>query len=281
MKPSRTFALTGRTVLVTGAASGIGAATSRALDAAGANVVLVDLHQVPLDELATSLGSRTLPVAADVTDGAAMESVVAAAVARFGSLDVCFANAGIAAASPTTIPSSSVEEFERIIEVDLLGVWRTVRACLPEITKAGGHVLVTSSVYAFFNGTGNAPYAMSKAGVESFGRSLRGELAGTGTTAGVLYPGWVSTPIIKASRQGHPAAQKLIRLANPGPFGTPVTPERIARAVVQGIEDRSARIICPRRWAPVSAARGVVNILGDVVVDRSRRMQSLIRQLDK
>jgi NAD(P)-dependent dehydrogenase (short-subunit alcohol dehydrogenase family) len=280
MKRNPTLKLTGRTVLVTGAGSGIGAATSRALVAAGANVVLVDLHQAPLDDLVASLGPQTLAVAADVTDRAAMAAAVATAVARFGSLDVCLANAGIAAASPTTIRGSSVEEFERIIEVDVLGTWRTVWACLPEITKNNGHVLVTSSVYAFFNGIGNAPYAMSKAAVESFGRSLRGELAGTGATAGVLYPGWVSTPIIKASHEDHPAAQQLLRLGFPGPFLTPITPERIAEDIVRGIEHRSARIICPSRWTPVFAARGVVNIVGDAILDRHRRMQAVIRQLD-
>ncbi|WP_194903885.1 short-chain dehydrogenase/reductase [Catenulispora rubra] len=280
MKRHLALALTGRTVLVTGAGSGIGAATSRALVARGANVVLVDLRQEPLDELAAVLGPQSLPVAADVTDRAAVGVAVAAAVARFGSLDVCFANAGIAASSPTTVRSSSEKEFERIIEVDVLGVWRTVRSCLPEVTKANGHILVTSSVYAFFNGTANAPYAMSKAAVESFGRSLRGELAGTGTTAGVLYPGWVNTPIIKASHEDHPAAQELIRLAYPRPYRSPIAPERVAAAVVRGIEGRSARIICPRRWAPVSASRGVVNILSDALIDRHRRMQALIRQLE-
>ncbi|MFD4592754.1 short-chain dehydrogenase/reductase [Streptomyces rubiginosohelvolus] len=279
MKRSPALTLAGRVVLVTGAAGGIGTATARALVGAGSHVVLVDLHRPPLDALARSLGPRALPVAADVTDSEALHAAVAAAVARYGSLDVCFANAGVAPARPTTIRASPVREFERIIEVDVLGVWRTVRACLPEITKAGGHVLVTSSVYAFFNGTTNAPYAMSKAAIESFGRSLRGELAGTGTTAGVLYPGWVDTPIIKG-QQEDPAVRQLIRLATPGPFGAPVTAERVAGAVVKGIEARSTRIICPRRWAPVSAARGVVNMLSDAVVDRSRPMQSLIRRLD-
>ncbi|MFC9876223.1 short-chain dehydrogenase/reductase [Nocardia salmonicida] len=279
MKRNPALPMNGRTVLVTGAGSGIGAAASRALVAVGANVVLVDLHQAPLNALASTLGPTTLAVAADVTDSAAMDTAVTTAVAHFGSLDVCFANAGIAAASPTTIAASSVKEFERILEVNVLGVWRTVRACLPEISKNDGHVLVTSSVYAFVNGVGNAPYAMSKAAVESFARSLRGELAGTGATAGVLYPGWVDTPI-NAGHEQNPAAQELVRLGFPAPLRTPITPEQIAKDIVGGIEDRSARIISPSRWAPVSAARGVVNILSDELIDRHTRMQALIRQLE-
>lgn len=280
MKRNPALSLNGRTVLVTGAASGIGAATSRALVAAGANVVLVDLRQAPLDELATTLGPQTLPVAADVTDSAAMEAAVGAAVAHFGSVDVCFANAGIAAASPTTIAGSSAKEFERILEVNVLGVTRTVRACLPEISRNNGHVLVTSSVYAFVNGMGNAPYAASKAAVESFARSLRSELAGTGATAGVLYPGWVATPINDAHGQ-NAVAQELVKLGFPAPLRAPITPERIARDIVRGMEGRSARIISPRRWAAVSASRGVVNILSDKMIDRHSRMQALIRQLDR
>jgi NAD(P)-dependent dehydrogenase (short-subunit alcohol dehydrogenase family) len=274
------YSLTGRTVLVTGAASGIGAATSRALIAAGANVVLVDLHQAPVDQLAVELGPNAFPIAADVTDLDAMQAVVTKVVDHFGALDVCFANAGIAASKPTTISGSSVEEFERIVEVDLLGVWRTVRACLPAVRAANGHILITSSTYAFFNGVGNAPYAASKAAVESFGRSLRGELAGTGTTAGVLYPGWVDTPIIRASHDDE-IAKELIRIGNPGIFARPVQSEVIANAVVRGIERRSPRIFAPWRWVPISVGRGVVAILGDAVLDRHKRMQELLRQIDR
>lgn len=270
--------LPGRTVLVTGAGSGIGAATSRALAAAGAGVALVDL--VAPDDLAAGLGPRALALAADVTDRDAISAAVDATVDRFGSLDVCFANAGIAAATPTTIAGTTEEEYERIIDVDVHGVWRTVRAALPAITESRGHVLVTSSMYAYVNGAANAPYGMAKAAVESLGRSLRSEMAGTGVTAGVLYPGWVRTPIIAPSHVEHPVAKELIRMAFPGPYGSPIAPERIAAAIVAGIEARRPRIICPRRWIPVSMARGVVNIASDALVDRDRRMQDLMRRID-
>ena len=133
------YNLTGKTVLVTGAASGIGAASARAMIDAGANVALVDLHQAAVDKVATELGPNALPLAADVTDLQAMQTVVTTIVDHFGALDVCFANAGIAASKPTTIRGSSVEEFERIVEVDLLGVWRTVKASLSAVTAANGH----------------------------------------------------------------------------------------------------------------------------------------------
>jgi NAD(P)-dependent dehydrogenase (short-subunit alcohol dehydrogenase family) len=278
---NKKLSLPGSTILVTGAAGGIGAASARALVKAGANVALVDLSPAHLDDLSNELGKdKTVAIVADVTRRDSMDEAVTQTVERFGALDVAFANAGIAASTPTTIRATKEEEFERIIEVDLLGVWRTVRAALPAITESNGHVLVTASVYAYFNGMLNAPYAMSKAGVEMFGRALRSETAGTGVTAGVLYPGWVATPIIEASFN-HPVTAELIRLAYPKPLRTPVAPERVAEAVVAGIEDRGPCIMCPRRWKPISAARGIVNVISDAVIDRHPRMHSLVREIDK
>ncbi|PVG83801.1 short-chain dehydrogenase [Nocardioides gansuensis] len=275
------FALPGKTILITGATGGIGAACARALVKAGANVTLVDLNPAHLEALSNELGpDQSLAIAGDVTDRASMDDAVARTLTRFGALDVTFANAGIAATTPTTIRATKEEEFERIIEVDLLGVWRTVRASLPAISESNGHVLVTASIYAYFNGMLNAPYAMSKAGVEMFGRALRSELAGTGATAGVLYPGWVATPIIEASF-GNPVTEEIIRLAYPKGLRQPVAPARIAQAVVKGLESRSPRITCPRRWVPISAARGALNVLTDAAIDRNARIHGLVRELDK
>jgi len=274
------YPVTGKTVLITGAVGGIGAATARRLVDAGAQVALVDLDPDRVAVLAAELGPGALGVAADVTDPAAMAAAVAAAIDRFGRIDVCFANAGIAAASPTTIAGTGVEEFERIIEIDLLGVWRTVRACLPAVTEARGHFLLTASVYAFYNGAANAAYAASKAGVEALGRALRAELAGTGTTAGVLYPGWTDTAIIRPSHDDAITAE-LIRLGNPGPLGRVVAPEQIAEAALRGIERRRPRTIAPRVWVPLSLARGPFMALTDAVLDRHTRMQKLLRRVDR
>jgi short-subunit dehydrogenase len=134
-------------------------------------------------------------------------------------------------------------------------------------------------VYAFINGAANAPYAMSKAAVESFGRSLRAEMAGTGVTAGVLYPGWVDTPIIRASHQEDTPSRQLIDLLMPKPLRTPVSPQTVAAAVVHGIERRKPRIVVPRRWAPTAAARGIVNIATDAVIDHYPRVHNLLQQL--
>lgn len=282
MSRPRLDELQDKTVLITGAGSGIGAACARLLHAQGARLVLVDLTATGIDALAQAFGpDRALACVASVTDRSALDRVVQAALQKFGRLDIVFANAGIACEPPTTIRCMDEATFERIVEVDLLGVWRTVRACLPSILESRGHVLVTASIYAYMNGVANAPYAMAKAGVEMFGRALRAELAGTGATAGVLYPGWVSTPIARGALGGHATAAQLVRLAFPGPLRRPITPEAVAQATLRGLRSRAPRIMVPVRWQPVSLLRGMFNPLSDWLLDRHRPIQRLIRQLEQ
>jgi NAD(P)-dependent dehydrogenase (short-subunit alcohol dehydrogenase family) len=282
MTPSQRIHLQGKTVLITGAGSGIGAACARLFHAQGASVVLLDITAAGIEALATELGeARTLARVASVTDRVQLDQVVVEVLQRFGQLDVVFANAGIACDPPTTTLKMPEATFERIIEVNLLGVWRTVRACLPAIVASQGHVLVTASIYAYVNGMVNAPYAMSKAGVEMFGRSLRAELAGTGATAGVLYPGWVTTPISRSAMGGHAIASELVRLAYPGPLKTPIAAEVVAAATVRGAQRRSARIMVPRRWIPIAMLRGLFNPLSDWIVDRHRTIQRLVRDIER
>jgi NAD(P)-dependent dehydrogenase (short-subunit alcohol dehydrogenase family) len=279
---STTQTLTGKTVFITGAAGGIGAATARVLHRRGAKVVLTDLEQCAVDAVAGELGRRAvLPLAVDVTDAAGLRAAVAAAVDEFGALDVVFANAGIAADPPTSVATIEPAQFERVVEVDLLGVWRTVRAALPQIIANRGYVLITSSIYAHTNGTINAPYAMSKAGVAQLGRALRVELAGTGASAGVLYPGWVKTNIARTAFGGHDTVTRLRARAFPPFLREAIEPERVAEQVAAGIIKRSPRIVVPRRWIPYFLLNGLLNPLSDVVLQRDRTTQRLIREIEQ
>jgi len=120
--------LSGRTALITGGGGGIGAAVAAKLAERGTNIVITDLSQDRLDRAAVSLPrTSVLAVAADVTDATAMQQVVDAAVERFEHLDIVFANAGVGPDSPSTLRTMDPEVFERVVEVDLLGVWRTIR----------------------------------------------------------------------------------------------------------------------------------------------------------
>src|ERR1700742_497569 len=171
------YDLAGKVALVTGGARGIGFATATALIARGASVAIVDLDEEAARGAASRLHDRrAIGLAADVTDRGAMQRAVATTVERLGGLDVVVANAGIAP-RVASFRAMSIESFERVLEVNLMGVWRTVEAALPEIVPRRGHVVVISSIYAFVNGVGGVPYAIAKAGVEQFGRALRLELA--------------------------------------------------------------------------------------------------------
>jgi NAD(P)-dependent dehydrogenase (short-subunit alcohol dehydrogenase family) len=135
-------------------------------------------------------------------------------------------------------------------------------------------------LYAYFNGAVNAPYAMSKAGVEQFGRALRTELAIHGATAGVLYPGWVKTPIARAAFGDNDLVTQVREQLYPRFLGTAIHPDKVAARVTSGIEKRSPRIVVPRRWEPISALRGIVNPLTDLALDRNTELHGLLRQLE-
>ena len=193
------FELRGKVAIVTGAARGIGRATATELARRGSIVVVVDLDPDAASAAAAGLPGTAIGLAADVTDRGAMQRVVAEAVERFGGVDVVVANAGIASRG-ATFRAMSGETFDRVLDVNLNGVHRTVTAALPEIVRRRGHVVVVSSVYAFVNGVGATPYAMSKAGVEQLGRALRVELAQHGAGASVAYFGFIDTAAGPPSR---------------------------------------------------------------------------------
>jgi NAD(P)-dependent dehydrogenase (short-subunit alcohol dehydrogenase family) len=273
------FELNGKVALVTGGARGIGFATAQALVARGASVAIVDLDQAACEAAAEQIhDSRAVGIAADVTDRGAMQRAVARTVERFGGVDVVLANAGIAPRL-ATFRAMAPESFERVLEVNLLGVCRTVEAALPEIVRRKGHVVVTSSIYAFVNGVAATPYAMSKAAVEQFGRALRVELVQHGASASVAYFGFIETEMVHRAIDGDPVATAMFQVL-PAPLRKRVGANRAAEAIVRGIERRAPRIFEPRRWALMSLLRGIVNPLGDARMEREERTQALARLAD-
>jgi NAD(P)-dependent dehydrogenase (short-subunit alcohol dehydrogenase family) len=273
------FELSGKVALVTGAARGIGFATARELAARGASVVIVDLDADAAAGAAAQVhDTRALGLAGDVTDRGTMQRAVAAAVERFGGLDVVVANAGIAS-RVATFRASSTETFERVLDVNLMGVYRTVDAALPEIVRRRGHVVVISSVYAFINGVGEVPYAMSKAAVEQFGRALRVELAQHGASASVAYFGFIDTEMVRQGLDSDPLANKMMT-ALPKPLHKRLSPTVAGEAIVRGIERRQPRIIRPRRWTAVAVLRGILGPLSDAQLERDEATQGFLRELD-
>lgn len=270
--------LNGKVALVTGAARGIGFETARQLHMRGASVAVLDLDGTEAREAAERIGPRAIGLAADVTDQGAMFASVAEVVEQLGGLDVAVANAGIAQKQFATARGLSGEEWERVFEVDLLGVWRTSRAALPQIVERRGQMVVISSVYAFMNGFGNSPYAVAKAGVESLGRALRVELTPHGAGATVAYFGWVDTKLVQDAFAQEDADR--VRDLSPEWLLKRITPDEAAAGLVRGIEERDPRVFVPKWWRYVSALRGIVNPLLDRYMERDEKTADLVRHLD-
>jgi NAD(P)-dependent dehydrogenase (short-subunit alcohol dehydrogenase family) len=272
------FDLNGKVALVTGAARGIGFETARQMHLRGASVAVVDLDAEEAREAAERIGERTLGIAGDVTDAGAMRAAVAETVERFGGLDLAMANAGIAPPSMATMRSVPAEEWERVVEVNLLGVWHTVRAALPQVSERKGHVVVVASVAAFSNGMLGSSYMVSKAAVEQMGRALRTELTPFGASASVAYFGWVDTRMVQDTF-AQPGANLLEEIA-PKFLMKRITPPAAGAAVVKGIEERAPRIFAPKWWRYLSAVRGLMNPLLDRRVERDPRIAAAIREAE-
>jgi NAD(P)-dependent dehydrogenase (short-subunit alcohol dehydrogenase family) len=273
------YDLQGKVVLVTGAARGIGLETAKAVAGRGASVVVVDLDARAAEGAAAQVDTeRALGIGADVTDRGAMQRAVARAVDRFGGVDVVVANAGIAPRA-ATLRAMAPETFERVLDVNLNGVYRTVDAALPEIVRRRGHVVVIASIYAFANGAGAVPYAMSKAGVEALGRALRVELRPHGASASVAYFGWIDTHMVRQGIDADPLGPEMLARL-PAPLRKRLPPSAAGAAIARGIERRSARIVRPRRWAVLSVLRGIVNPLTDRTMERDPKAQELVGRLD-
>ncbi len=272
------YDLNGKVALVTGAGRGIGFETARQMHLRGASVVVLDLDAEQAREAAERIGPRAIGLGADVTDQNAMFAAVAEVVEKLGGLDVAVANAGIAQKQLATVRGISGEEWERVFEVDLLGVWRTARAALPQIVERKGQMVVVSSVYAFMNGMVNSPYAVAKAGVEQLGRALRVELVPHGASASVAYFGWVDTKLVQDTL-AQPDAGRLNEFT-PDWLLRRITPDEAGAGLVRGIEERAPRIFVPKWWRYISAFRGLINPLLDRRMERDQRMATLLRDLD-
>jgi NAD(P)-dependent dehydrogenase (short-subunit alcohol dehydrogenase family) len=277
--PEVPFVLAGKVALVTGGARGIGFATAELLARRGASVVLVDLDEAAATQAAAQIGDAAVGIGADVTDRAAMQRAVATAVERFGGLDVVMANAGLASRA-TTLRAMSSETFDRVFDVNTHGVVETVQAALPEIVRRRGHVVVVASVYAFVNGVGAIPYAMSKAAVEQLGRALRVELVRHGASASVAYFGFIDTEMVHRALDDDPLTREMMQTL-PAPLRKRLKPAEAAEAVVAGIEQRTARIIVPRRWIAMSMLRGIIGPALDARQERHAATQSVVARLDE
>lgn len=264
-------------VFITGGARGIGAEVARRLAAKGAKLVLTDLNDADLTALAAELGEdRVLTAVADVRDLSAMQAAADRAVERFGGIDVVVANAGIM--SYGSVAQVDPDAFRRVLDINVLGVFHTVRATLPAVTERRGYVLIVSSLAAYTAAPGLAPYNASKAGVEMFANALRLEVAHHGVSVGSAHMSWINTALVRDTQTDLSAFNQLLA-SFPWPMNKTTTVDKCAAAFVKGIERRRTRVYRPGwvallRWVkPVLSTR-----VGEAPLHKSTA--ELLPQLD-
>jgi len=230
--------LSGKSVLITGAAEGIGAATARGLSARQACLSLVDVQGDMLHQLALDLGGVAFCQQVDITQPEALEAAVTATLKRFGQLDVVLVNAGVVTVG--SVERGDPLAFERVIRVNLLGAWQTVRAVLPHVIEASGYILFVSSLAGTVQGPLHAAYNSSKAGLQALANTLRLEVEGLGVDIGTAHL------IYTATQTGRGAVEHPLMRALPGlPAMKPQPVEETAALLVRGIERRSRTIATP------------------------------------
>lgn len=257
MRQQASYDVNGRTVFVTGAARGIGAETARRLHGKGANVALVGLEPERLQALAAQLGDRAIALEADVTDFDALQDAVAATVERFGGIDVGIANAGIAFTGP--LATAPVEQVERTLAVNFLGVWRTDRALISQVTEKQGYLLNVASLAAVSHAPLMGPYTAAKSGVEALTDALRMETAPSGAKVGCAYFGFIDTDLVRASFK-QPSAEAMTGRM-PGFMRNPAPLAKAIDAIERGVERRADRVWAPRWVGAMLALRGVLQPL--------------------
>jgi NAD(P)-dependent dehydrogenase (short-subunit alcohol dehydrogenase family) len=213
----------GRVALVTAAAQGIGAAVARRIAAEGGSVIVTDLQEDKLAELAAELGDRALAARVDVTARADIDAAVAAGVERFGRLDLLVNNAG--ACVVTAVPEdTTVEEWHRQLDLTLVSAAQCIQAAIPHLLKTRGNVVTVSSV----NGLaafGNLEYSAAKAGQIAMTQNFAARYGSSGVRFNIVAPGTVRTP----NWDNQPGT--LDRLGKLYPLGRVGEPEDIAAAV--------------------------------------------------
>ena len=274
-----------KVVFITGGAHGIGAEVARRLHAKGAKLVLTDLDEAALAAKSAELGDgRVLTVVADVRDLAAMQAAAEAGVEKFGGIDVVVANAGIA--SYGSVLKVDPEAVKRVLDVNLLGVFNTVRAALPSVIDRRGYVLIVSSLAAYTAAPGMAPYDMSKAGNEHLAHALRLEVAPLGVAVGSAHMSWIDTALVRDTQSDLPTFREQLAKF-PWPLNKTTSVDKCAAAFVEGIEGRKKRVYCPGwvglfRWVkPVLSTRLGERLILKSAGDRLSQMDAEVAALGR
>jgi len=266
--------LRGRTVFITGAARGIGAGLATEVASRGARPALIGIEGELMEEVAAGIrerfGVEAFVAEADVRDRAALAGAVEGTVSALGGIDVAVANAGVGAGG--SLRRMEVSDFDLVIDVNLTGVFNTLRASLPAVLERRGHLLPIASAAAFSHSPGMSAYAASKAGVEALANSLRQEIAGSGATVGCGYFSFLDTDMVRDGLE-EPVAIEMRKLMK-GPPARIYPLEPAVSTLADGIERRSRTVMYPGWIRPVSRLRGFAQPLVERLVG-SRAAEAL------
>ncbi|MCT9139152.1 SDR family oxidoreductase [Streptomyces violarus] len=230
-----------RTVVVTGAARGVGAALAHALARKGARLALLDHDEAALEATAAALPGAPLALRVDVTDGAALCDAAGVFRRRLGPPSVVVANAGIAEGGPFT--ECDPATWQRVIDVNLTGSAKTARAFLPDLLQTEGYHLQIASLASIGAAPMMSAYCASKAGVEAFTHTLRAEVAHRGVAVGIAYLSWTDTDMIHDADR-YPALREL-RAHMPPPLGRVHPTEAVAARLARAVEQRRTAVYIP------------------------------------
>jgi ribitol 2-dehydrogenase len=215
--------LTGKVAAVTGAASGIGLACSRAMLEAGATVALVDRAADRLEELCAGLGPRAIPVVVDLLDPGSVDRMMPQILERAGGLDIFHANAGSYVGGD--VVDGDPDTWDRMLNLNVNAAFRSIRAVLPHmVERQSGDILVTSSVAGVVPVVWEPVYTASKHAVQAFVHTVRRQVSKHGIRVGAVLPG----PVVTALLDDWPKAKMDEALAN----GSLMPPEEVAAAVL-------------------------------------------------
>jgi NAD(P)-dependent dehydrogenase (short-subunit alcohol dehydrogenase family) len=245
-------ALAGRRVLITGAARGIGAALAEKLASHGARLALVGLEPETMAAVAQRCGEGTYVAQADVSDREQITGAVDAAAEALGGLDVVVANAGIATGGP--LRTQDVRSWERVIEINLLGVMYTDRAALPHLEHSHGYLLNIASTAAVIRAPAMSAYCAAKAGVEALSDCLRMEMGPLGVQVGVAYFLFLDTDMVRDAEREMPLMER-IKGEMPAVFARTYPLGPAIDELVAAIEHRRRRVAYPKWFLKALAFR--------------------------
>lgn len=229
----------GKTVIVTGAGSGIGAATAKRFHADGANVVLSGRTAEKLEKVASGLAdrSRVLVQSGDVSEEGDVQALVQATADRFGGVDVLVNNAGVAVSGP--FAETSWEDWRKVMSIDVDGIFHTTKACLPHLLKAGGSIVNVSSVSGIGGDWNMGAYTAAKGAVTNLTRSLALELGGKGVRVNAVNPSLTASELTEDMLTDE---KLMAKFAERIPIGRAAQPEEVAD-VIAFLASHDARFV--------------------------------------